>query len=224
MKIITLNSKLTRLESADNYVFRGYASVFDNINSYGFSVKPGAFDHVLEEGQTPAMFFNHDADAVPIGIWRALSVDDYGLKVEGQLTEGIQLADDVYRAIKHGSVNGMSIGFDCKPSGIDEKSGAILSIDHLYEISVCTFPADGKARISEALSAELENRIANCASIEDFEDCLRDAGGFSRTRAKQLIARMKQVFADQRDAEAVEAENSRLAAEIEKLAAKHISF
>ena len=224
MKIISLSSKLAHLEAADERVFRGYASVFYNVNSYGFAMERGAFDKVLEEGQVPAMFFNHNVDQVPIGTWKALEVDDIGLKVEGVLTPGIQLADDVYAAIRAGSVSGMSIGFDVAEDGIEEGTGFINRVDHLYEISVCTFPADGKARISEALSAELEAQISSCSKEQDFEDFLRDVGGLSRSRAKQFIAQFKASLKDQRDADLKKLEEDRFAEELKKLMAKNITF
>ena len=59
----------------------------------------------------------------------------------------------------------------------------LKSVD-LLEVSLVTFPANGKARVHDVKTVdELE-------TIADFELILRDAG-FSRKEAKTLLAKMK---------------------------------
>ncbi|MBS4768114.1 MAG: HK97 family phage prohead protease [Burkholderiales bacterium] len=198
IRALKLTSKNTQL-SHEGRTFTGYATVYDNVNTYGFSIAPGAYDEVLKAGAKPRMFFNHDSWGIPIGLWTKLESDETGLKVTGELTEGLEESDRVLACIKHGSIDGLSvcIGFDddCIEGS---KVTKILSLD---EISVVTFPSDQRARITEALSAQMESQIKTLSTEKDFEDFLRDAGGLSRARAKQFISQAKSCLTAQRDAD-----------------------
>ena len=92
-------------------VVKGYASVYDNLNCYGFYIAKGAYSAVLKNSiSTPKMFFNHDYSAVPVGRWTSLKEDDKGLYVEGELTLGVGAASDIYEALKAGTLDGLSVG------------------------------------------------------------------------------------------------------------------
>lgn len=82
LRALKLTAKQARL-SATGRTFTGYATVYDNVNTYGFSIAAGAYDDLLKSGVKPRMFFNHDSWGVPIGIWTKLESDDIGLKVTG---------------------------------------------------------------------------------------------------------------------------------------------
>ena len=178
--------------------FSGYASVFNGNDSYDDTVLPGAFMKVLAEKQEPKMFFGHDW-GLPIGKWTSLVEDEKGLKVEGELTEGNPQSDSVLAALRHGTVDGLSIGFRMKAGDYEEKENGgriIKSIDRLFEISVVNFPADGNARI-EVRSEDVDE----IKSIRDLENFLRESGGFSRSVATSLVAKAKKLFISQRESD-----------------------
>ena len=56
------------------------------------------------------------------------------------------------------------------------------------EVSLVTFPANDKARVSDVKAV-----IEDFSAISDVETYLRDAGGFSRGEAKALVARIKAI-------------------------------
>ncbi len=179
--------------------FRGYASVFNGTDSYGDTILPGAFSKALKDAM-PKMFFGHEWN-LPIGKWLTAVEDEKGLLVEGELTEGNPQSDAVLAALRHGTVDGLSIGFRLNKDDYEEKETGgrlIKSISRLFEISVVSFPADGAARIAEVRSEDIED----IKTIRDLESFLRDAGGFSKTAAATLIAKAKAIFSDLRDAEA----------------------
>ena len=182
--------------SDDGYRFSGYASVFGGVDAYGDTIVAGAYAPALETG-APKMFFNHDKYSIPIGKWLVVEEDDKGLRVEGELTRGNPQAETVAAALKHGTVDGLSVGFYPAEDGLEENENGgytISKIDRLLEISVVTFPADRAARIEKAEALD---------SVRDIEDYLRDAG-LSTREAKILVSRMKSVVdaENQRDAEA----------------------
>lgn len=188
----------------DTRKFKGYASVFNGVDSYGDTILPGAYKNTLAKDGLPKMFFNHDSWQLPIGKWTSAVEDEKGLLVEGELTEGNPQADAVFAALKHGTVDGLSIGFRLASNDYEEdvETGhrTIKNISRLYEVSVVNFPADNAARISDVRAEDLEE----IRTIRDFEDYLRDSGGFSKSVATTLVAKAKKLFDARRESETSE--------------------
>ena len=182
--------------------FRGYASKFNGIDSYGDTILPGAYDKVVAAGGTVPVFFNHESLDLPIGKYTKLSANSQGLYVEGVLTLDIPRARDVYNALKAGTVSGLSVGIgiaedDWEPNA--ETGGkTIKNVSLLREISICTFPADDRARVSLVKADDIDQM----QTIRDVEKCLRDAG-FSKSQALAFVAKTKDILSSEslRDAE-----------------------
>ncbi|WP_336803877.1 HK97 family phage prohead protease [Erwinia aphidicola] len=169
-------------------IFEGYASVFNNTDSDGDIILPGAFKNALaNQTRKVAMFFNHRTWDLPVGKWDALEEDSKGLLVRGQLTPGHSGAADLKAAMQHGTVEGMSVGFSVSKDDYSMgTSGRIFkNVAALREISVCTFPANELAGVSAMKSAE------GIETIRDIEGWLRDSVGLSKSQAVGMIARFK---------------------------------
>lgn len=178
---------------SDGWQIKGYATRFNNKNSYGFSIAAGAYaDLVAKDARVP-MFFNHESWQVPIGKWTELEEDSRGLKVVGVLTEGVSLASDVYAALKAGTVDGLSVSIEMDEKNLVIKDGvAVLTkVSRLHEISVVTNPSDSKARISRVLSADaLDEGLEKIVTLRDAEDFLRDMG-LSKRQSGWLLSKVK---------------------------------
>lgn len=177
--------------------FSGYASVFGGLDSYGDTIIKGAFADAIQKS-LPKMFFNHSWD-MPIGKWTKAIEDDHGLFVEGELTPGLGLAADVRAAMKHGTLDGLSIGGYLHKGDYEEtKEGRVIhKWSNLMEVSPVVFPADSSARIDLASvkgGAELIEAIEEIATIKDFESLLRNVAGLSKGAAKSLTARAFVLF------------------------------
>jgi len=193
-KLITLDATQVKFDEARKGFFSGYASVFGGIDSYGDTVLPGAYVETLKSRKRPVqMRWNHYGDV--IGKWLRIEEDDKGLYVEGELTPGHSKAQDVYASLKHGAVSGMSIGYRPVKAVANDHGGVDLHEIDLVEISVVESPADLAATVDDVKSA-----IEQITSLKAVESLLRDAGGFSRTDAKALLACVKSLCL--RDAEA----------------------
>lgn len=172
-------------------VIEGYASVFGGVDSYGDTIEPTAYDNVISEGQKPLMFYQHDRWGVPIGKWEELSVDSKGLKVKGRLNLELKEAQDVYSALKFGSLDGMSIGFRLRDRDYeydDNDVCHIKNISELLEISIVNFPADKSARVL-GVKADPED-LEELKDIRDCERYLRDLG-ISKKMAQSIISVIK---------------------------------
>lgn len=188
MKYKHLNLKAAELKFDDeSRTIEGYASTFGNVDSYGDTIAPGAYTKTLQSRERPIrMRWNHFGPV--IGKWTELREDEKGLWVKGQLTPGHSVAENVYASLKHGAVDGLSIGFYA--SDIEEKEDArLLKEIELIEISVVEEPADLGAKISGV--KEFAELVESVETLKDAEACLRDACGLSRSAATALVARIK---------------------------------
>lgn len=175
--------------------FEGYASVFGGVDSYGDTVMKGAYEETLNERDRPVrMRWNHYGEVV--GKWLEMREDEKGLYVKGQLTPGHSKAEDIKALLKHGAIDGLSIGYfvrDAEPNGY---GGDNLKQIDLIEISVVEEPADLGATITGIKSA-----IEKAETLADLERSLRDAG-LSKSVATALVSRTKSLVLCDAESEA----------------------
>lgn len=189
--------------------FTGYASVFGGVDSYGDTIVKGAFESTLRKNGKPKMFYNHQWD-MPVGKWLVAKEDDHGLYVEGELTPALRLADDVRAAMKHGTIDGLSIGGYLERGDFDEtENGRVIrKWGNLIEVSPVVFPADRAARAdaTDMKGGNVLQIIEHIETVRDLESFLRDAGGLTKGAAVALTARAKAILVqgepDHGDAEA----------------------
>lgn len=186
------------IKIADNGVmkFSGYASVFGGCDAYGDTIQKGAYAETIKNRARPIrMRWNHYGPV--IGKWLTIMEDSKGLMVEGELTPGHSKSEDVYASLKHGAVDGMSIGYRVKAYEQTDPDHRLLKQIDLIEISVVEEPADLGAKIGD-----VKSMIEMAESFKEIESLLRDAGGFSREGATALVARIKALSQSDSDAKA----------------------
>jgi HK97 family phage prohead protease len=172
--------------------FKGYASKFGNVDSYGDTIMPGAYTRTLKgRKRSPSMFINHNSYDIPVGDWLSVIEDDKGLLVEGLIDMVHHLGVSLYSAMKRKAMDGMSIGYQLAKGGyevVEETGGRILKEIILREISVVTWPADDKARISAVKSA-----IGELVTLADCEAFLSDSGRMSNAAATTFVSHLKTI-------------------------------
>lgn len=182
--------------------FSGYASVFNGVDSYGDTIAPGAYAKTLVGRSRPVrMRWNHFGPV--IGKWVSLVEDEKGLRVEGELTPGHSTAEDVYASMKHGAIDGLSIGYRPEKSESLGEGRTLLKEINLIEVSVVEEPADLSARIGD-----VKSMLDQATSLKEIEAVLRDAG-WSRADATALVSRIKALGHGDRESEAIDAESIR---------------
>jgi HK97 family phage prohead protease len=168
--------------------FSGYGSVFNVVDKGGDIVAPGAFAESLEtwrkNGRTVPVLWQHDPGQ-PIGAWEDLKEDDYGLLGDAALwLEDAPYARLAHRGMKSNTITGLSIGYRVKKYSInqDTKVYTLEKLD-LVEISVVTNPMNDDARVADVKTMIEAGRLP---TLSEFEDFLREAGGFSKSQAKAI--------------------------------------
>jgi HK97 family phage prohead protease len=178
----------------DSGEFEGYASTFGNVDQGGDVVEPGAFIEGIvkakSDKRTIPMLWQHNQHE-PIGYWKDLAEDTKGLYVKGQLLiEDDPLARRAHAHLKAKSIGGMSIGYRIPPGGIteDEKRRGVSRLKKidLREISLVTMPMNIEARVT-SVKAILDT--GNMPTVREFEEFLRDAGGFSKSLAAAIAGK-----------------------------------
>ncbi len=182
--------------------FTGYGAYFGNVDSYGDVIAKGAFSRTLSEwqerGKWPPMLLQHGSgffggtadDMVPIGQWTAMEENSRGLKVDGKLFAlETDRAQYIMAGLKSGVLDGLSIGFMTREAtnGVkpDEPDRTLTDVE-LWEVSIVTFPANPKARITNVKAQELLASENLCA----FEANLRKEG-FARKDCERAVWALK---------------------------------
>jgi len=140
----------------------GYASRFDERDASGDKVRRGAFSASLLSHVKPIpMLSDHQRR---IGVWDRAVEDQYGLYVEGRVSDPA-----LQRLIRKGRVRGLSIGFRTRRAKVGShpnlRSGLssrdLLDLD-LKEVSVVAFPMLRSARIDQISDDQIsDNQITD---------------------------------------------------------------
>jgi HK97 family phage prohead protease len=179
MKYLGLPLELKAL--GDSGSFEGYASIFGNVDLGGDVIERGAFKEILKGRDGRVKILNQHRTSDPIGT-AEVKQDDKGLYFQGQLILEAPSARSAYALMKGGALDGMSIGYDVLEGGAKIMQSGIRQLKSLklWEISPVTFGMNPLAGIDSVKAA------GNITTIREFEDFLRDAGGFSIAQAKDI--------------------------------------
>ena len=182
-----------------------------------FFYKPEGFMQWAKEfaasGRPLPMYVNHNADAIPVGEWTSIEVDDDGMNASGRLYLNTTTGSDLYQVMKESPnmFGGVSVGAYAEEYQMVDADGELAKSDEGYfqitkgglrETSVVMHPNNMKAEIKK-----LEYfRPDGSADLKVLEEALRDAG-----LSKQMSVAAASVFKtviEQRDAVEVPNENA----------------
>jgi HK97 family phage prohead protease len=153
--------------------FEAYASVFDNIDSYGDVMRAGSFARSLGEweqrGDVIPVLWGHDTydPFSNIGGVRTAAEDNHGLRTRSLLDLTNPKAEQVYKLLKGRRVNQMSFAFDyidARPGIVDGKEVLEVFDVDLYEISVVFRGANAETEVLAVKSA-----ARNLRTLVDLE-------------------------------------------------------
>jgi HK97 family phage prohead protease len=166
-----------------------------------------------EMGRPLPMYVNHNADAIPVGEWTSIEMDDEGMNASGRLFLNTTAGSDLYQVMKESPnmFGGVSVGAYAEEYQMvnaegepDQSEDAYFQITKggLRETSVVMYPNNMMAEIKK-----LEYfRPDGSADLKVLEEALRDAG-----LSKQMSVAAASVFKtviEQRDAVKAPIENA----------------
>lgn len=173
--------------------FVGYGAVFNNRDSGGDIILPGAFkDSLITRGATGVKMLWHHDPAEPIGKWTSIVEDSRGLKCEGRFLLSTKSGAEKYELAKEGVIDGLSIGYRAVNHKWDATRNARLLIKvDLWEVSVVTFPMNELSRIEQVKGGGI---FATGREIEDH--LRRTIPTLSKTQRVAVVAEMKSLLRD----------------------------
>lgn len=167
----------------DTGSFDGYAAIFGNVDLGGDVIERGAFKEIVKgrNGMVKVLYQHNSRD--PVGV-AEVKQDDKGLRFQGNLILEAPSARSAYALMKGGALDGMSIGYDVLEGGAKTLESGIRQLTglKLWEISPVTWGMNPLAGIDSV------KRAGDIKTIREFEDFLRDAGGFSKSQATAIAA------------------------------------
>jgi uncharacterized protein len=187
LKHLSLVKTEIKAASDGSLKFSGYASVFDGVDTYGDTIVKGAYTKTLLSRERPiALRWNHYGPV--IGKYVSVIEDEKGLLVEGELTKGHSVAEDVAALLMHGAISGLSIGYYVRDFDMRGTVRALKEID-LIEISVVEDPADNSARVTNLKSA-----LAECGELKDIENILQKRINLSQSESTAIVSAIKSIM------------------------------
>lgn len=168
--------------------FEGYAAVFrDSPDRVGDIIAPGAFENTIKaDGGKVALFWMHNVTE-PLGM-ATISEDEHGLKVKGQLTRGVQKAEEVLLLMKAGVVRRMSIGYDVIKREFKEGIRHLLELD-VPDVSLVAgnLAVDDQAVVTAMKSMTYQEEVDSVlAAVEDLLARTKSLADLRREDGRQL--------------------------------------
>lgn len=148
----------------------GMASVYGVTDAYGDVVMPGAFDRTLDELDGKIVVLNQHNPNDPIGM-ATLTDSALSLNAVIQLELELQSARDMLVRVKAGLIDGISIGYEVIKEAYVGNVRQLSEI-RLWEISLCTFPANQFARVTDVKGNKGDVRQL-LTSMHDLNDTAR---------------------------------------------------
>ena len=156
-----------------------------------FFYKPEGFmqwaKEFAEMGRPLPMYVNHNADAIPVGEWTSIEMDDEGMNASGRLYLNTTTGSDLYQVMKESPnmFGGVSVGAYADEYCYVDESGMPLTAGQetdgyfqitkggFREISVVMYPNNPQAEVMKLESCFEEDGSLNPRVLEKQ---LREAG------------------------------------------------
>ncbi|MFV0240760.1 MAG: HK97 family phage prohead protease [Lacrimispora sphenoides] len=190
-------------------IFSGYGAVFENLDSGGDILEPGAFTKTLAEGwERVKILALHNDCWLPIGRPLELREDTNGLFLSARVSD-TSMGKDIKVLLKDGVLNELSIGYD--PVVFDYDSDGIRHLREvkLWEVSIVTWAMNPEATITgyksmqepvglvKAIEFELMNELKAGRKISKSRlKSLQDVSESMKTAAKTIDAVIKEAQGD----------------------------
>lgn len=166
-------------------IFSGYGAVFENIDSGGDIIEPGAFTKTLAEGwERVKILALHNDCWLPVGRPLELREDTNGLFLNARVSD-TSMGKDIKILLKDGVLNELSIGYD--PIVFDYDSNGIRHLREvkLWEVSIVTWAMNPEATITGYKSMRESAGLVK-ALEQELKEELKAGRKISKSRLKSL--------------------------------------
>ncbi|MES2902815.1 MAG: HK97 family phage prohead protease [Pseudomonadota bacterium] len=159
----------------------GLAVGYGNLDFGGDIVLPGAIKGLKKS--IPMLMF-HDQKR-PAGVWTEFQETSEGLLAKGRFSLSTLTGKEAHGLVKDGAIGGLSMGYRALKHKIVGRARHLAEIA-LHEISLVTIPMNEKTLITSFKDILSGGELP---TVREFEDFLREAGGFSKTLAAGIATK-----------------------------------
>ena len=155
-------------EDDNGTVLEGYASTFNNVDSYNDTIIKGAFTETIkgDNGERIAFCYQHKMSE-PIGKIEILREDDKGLFISVRISKS---EDKIAIKVKEGILKEMSIGYWAEIKEYNDESGIrTLKKINLHEISLVTRAADSFAKVTGVKAEDFELKSIDIEELKALQ-------------------------------------------------------
>lgn len=168
----------------DDGNIEGLAVGYGNVDHGGDQVMPGAISASIAQRKTLPMLLYHDQRR-PAGVWNSFKETADGLLVKGRFSMSTRYGKEAHGLAKDGALGGLSMGYKTIRHRIEGKARQLLEVA-LHEVSLVTIPMNERTRI---ISVKDIMAGGNMPTVREFEEFLRDVGGFSKSLATAIAGK-----------------------------------
>jgi HK97 family phage prohead protease len=162
----------------------GLAVGYGNVDFGGDQVMPGAIQKSLSGRARVPMLLFHDMKR-PAGVWTSFKETADGLLVKGRFSLSTASGKEAHGLVKDGALGGLSMGYQTLKHRFEGKVRQIMEAT-LHEVSLVTIPMNEKTLIFSV--KDILDR-GEKPTVREFENFLRDAGGFSKSLAAAIAGK-----------------------------------
>lgn len=164
----------------------GLAAGYGNVDFGGDVMLPGSISKSIAGKSRIPMLMQHDHKR-PVGVWTQFNETADGLLVKGRFAMSTVAGKEAHALVKDGAIGGLSVGMHNVKARFVGKARHIFEA-MLHEISLVTVPMNERTQV---LSVKDILDGGDLPTVRQFEDFLRDAGGFSKSLAAAIASGAK---------------------------------
>ena len=162
----------------------GIAAGYGNVDHGGDVIMPGALTKAISGRATVPMLLFHDHKR-PVGAWSKFEETAAGLNVEGKFAMKTVAGQEAHALAEGGALPGLSIGYKTLRHQFQGKTRQLHELA-LHEVSLVPVGMNDRAVVTSIKSIV---EAGGTPTVREFEEFLRDAGGFSKTLAAAIAGK-----------------------------------
>jgi HK97 family phage prohead protease len=162
----------------------GIAAGYGNVDHGGDLIMPGALTKAIAGRASVPMLLFHDHKR-PVGSWGKFGESSAGLNVEGKIAMKSEAGREAHALVESGALSGLSIGYKTLRHRFEGKTRQLHELS-LHEVSLVPVGMNERAVVTQIKSLV---ESGGMPSVREFEEFLRDAGGFSKSLATAIATK-----------------------------------
>ncbi len=162
----------------------GVAASYGNVDHGGDLIMPGALTKAIAGRTAVPMLLYHDHKQ-PVGAWSKFDESGEGLHVEGKIAIKTDEGRKAHALVEARALAGLSIGYKTLRHRFEGKTRQLHELA-LHEVSLVPVGMNERAIVT-SIKTLLDG--GDLPTVREFEEFLRDAGGFSKSLAAGIASK-----------------------------------